>query len=162
MKSVITITLMLCIWQSINGQSKTIPIEIGCQDLNTNNMETTTNSKEAITAVINHYFQGIQLGDTAILGQTFHKDALLFGDINGEPYAKTRNEYLSGVANRVSPEKSGQPFEAKILSVDVINSIAIAKLNVRMYTFNYYNFLTLHETEGKWLIVNKTLTNVID
>jgi hypothetical protein len=31
-----------------------------------------------------------------------------------------------------------------------------------MYTFNYYNFLTLHEIDGKWLIVSKTLTNVKD
>jgi hypothetical protein len=144
-----TIALMLCIQQGINAQK-------------ISTMETTTNSKEAITAVIEQYFKGIQFGDTTLLGQTFHKDALLFGDINGESYAKTRNGYLSGVANRVSPNDSGQAFEAEILSVEVINSIAIAKLHVKMYAFNYYNFLTLHETEGKWLIVNKTLTNVID
>ncbi len=122
----------------------------------------TINNKEAITAVINQYFKGIQFGDTVLLGQTFHKDALLFGDVNGVDYAKTRNEYLSGVANRVSPNDSGQPFDTEIRSIDVINSIAIAKLHVKMYAFNYYNFLTLHEVGGKWLIVNKTLTNVTD
>lgn len=121
-----------------------------------------TSNKDAVTAVINQYFKGIETGDTILLGQTFHPDALLFGDINGTPYFKTRNAYLSGVANRVSPDKSGQPFEAEILSVDVINSIATAKLHVKMYTFNYYNFLTLHETNGHWQIVNKTLTNLID
>lgn len=145
----ITIVLMLCIRQGINAQEINV-------------METTTNSKEVIATVINQYFKGIQFGDTTLLGQTFHKDALLFGDINGEPYAKTRNEYLSGVANRVSPNDSPQPFKAEILSIDFINSIAIAKLHVKMYTFNYYNFLTLHEIDGKWLIVNKTLTNVTD
>ncbi len=145
----ITTAWMLCIWQGIFAQ-------------HLKTMETTTNNTEAIVSVIDQYFKGIETGDTVLLGQTFHKDALLFGDINGEAYAKTRNEYLSGVANRVSPEKSGQPFEAEILSVDVINSIAVAKLHVRMYAFNYYNFLTLHETEGNWLIINKTLTNVID
>ncbi|TSJ40088.1 nuclear transport factor 2 family protein [Fluviicola chungangensis] len=144
-----TIALMLCIRQGISAQILKI-------------METTNNTAAVVT-VINRYFKGIETGDTVLLGQTFHSDALLFGDINGVPYAKTRNEYLSGVANRVSPDKSGQPFEAEILSVEVINSIATAKLHVRMYAFNYYNFLTLHETEkGKWLIVNKTLTNVID
>lgn len=138
---------MLCMWQGVSAQFQ-------------NTMETTSN-KEAITAVIQQYFKGIQTGDTTLLGQTFHPDALLFGDINGTPYAKTRNEYLSGIASRVSPEKSGQSFETEIISVDVINSIATAKLHVKMYAFNYYNFLTLHETDGKWLIVNKTLTNVI-
>lgn len=131
-------------------------------DQNTKFEAMKTTGKEAITAVINQYLKGIETGDTTLLGQTFHKDALLFGDINGTPYAKTRNEYLSGVATRVSPEKSGQPFESEILSIEVINSIAISKLHVRMYAFNYYNFLTLHETAGNWLIVNKTLTNVID
>ena len=145
----LTIAWMLCMWQGIRTQ-------------NFNEMETKTNSLQAITAVIKQYFKGIEMGDTTLLGQTFHRNALLFGDINGVPYAKTRNEYLSGVANRISPEKSGQPFEAEILSLDVINSIATAKLHVRMYTFNYYNFLTLHETAGKWLIVSKTLTNLID
>lgn len=144
-----TIVWMLCMWQGIRAQ-------------NFNEMEIETNSLQAITAVINQYFKGIETGDTTLLGQTFHKDALLFGDINGIPYAKTRNDYLSGVATRVSPEKSGQPFEAEILSVDAINSIATAKLHVRMYSFNYYNFLTLHKTDGSWLIVNKTLTNLID
>ncbi len=121
-----------------------------------------TTSKESITAVIHQYFKGIETGDTTLLGNTFHKDALLFGDINGTPYAKTRNDYLSGVATRISPEKSGQPFESEILFIEVINSIAIVKLHVRMYAFNYYNFLTLHKTNNNWLIVNKTLTNVID
>lgn len=144
-----TFVWMLCMWQGIRAQ-------------NFNEMETKTNSLQVITAVINQYFKGIETGDTTLLGQTFHQNALLFGDVNGVPYAKTRNEYLSGVANRISPEKSGQPFEAEILSLDVINSIATAKLHVKMYTFNYYNFLTLHETAGKWLIVNKTLTNLID
>jgi hypothetical protein len=145
----IIIVWMLCNWQGIHAQQ-----------LNT--METRTNNKEAVKAVIEQYLKGIQFGDTALLAQTFHKDALLFGDINGEPYAKTRNEYLSGVANRVSPNDSDEAFEATIGSIDVINSIAIAKLNVKMYTFNYYNFLTLHEIDGKWLIVSKTLTNVKD
>lgn len=145
----LTIAWMLCIWHGIQAQNRDI-------------MEPKQNKQEAIRAVIHHYFKGIETGDTALLGQTFHPDALLFGDINGTPYAKTRNEYLGGVANRISPAASGQPFEAEILSIDVINSIATAKLHVRMYTFNYYNFITLHETDGKWLIVNKTLTNVID
>lgn len=146
--------LMTIAWMLFTGQ--------GIHAQNLNIMETKTNHQEAITAVIHQYFKGIETGDTTLLGQTFHKDALLFGDINGTPYAKTRNEYLSGVATRVSPEKSGQPFESEILSIEGINSIAIVKLHVRMYAFNYYNFLTLHKTNDNWLIVNKTLTNVID
>ena len=139
---------MFCYLQNVSAQN-TIP------------METTENNK-AIIELVNRYFKGIQSGDTALLKTTFYENAFLFGDVNNEPYAKTLDEYLLGVANRISPNNSGQPFEAEILSIDVINSIAVAKLHVRMYTFNYYNFITLHLMDGKWLIVNKTLTTVND
>lgn len=141
------IALMFCFLQDVSAQYNIV-------------METIVSNQQKVTTVLNEYFKGIQLGDTSLLNSVFYENALLFGDINGEPYAKTVDEYLIGVANRISPSNSGQPFKAEILSVDIINSIAIAKLHVRMYTFNYYNFITLHEMDGKWLIVNKTLTNV--
>lgn len=124
-------------------------------------MNTTEQNKQEITRVLEElYLQGIYKGDTVLLHEAFHPDALLFGDINGTPYAKTARAYIEGVGSRVSPEKSGGPFEPKILSIDVINSIAVAKLNLKMYTFNYYNFITLHQIAGKWVIINKTLTDV--
>jgi hypothetical protein len=107
-----------------------------------------------------YYFKGIYEGNTELLKKVFHKDALLFGDIKDVPYYKTATEYIEGVGKRISPEKSGKEFKAKILSVDVINSIATAKLNVKMYDFNYYNFITFNKINGEWLIVNKTLTDV--
>ncbi|WP_228424251.1 nuclear transport factor 2 family protein [Chryseobacterium geocarposphaerae] len=106
------------------------------------------------------YLKGIYEGNTELLKEIFHKDALLFGDIKGVPYYKTAIQYIEGVGSRVSPEKSGKDFKPTIISIDVINTIATAKLNVKMYDFNYYNFITFHKIDGKWLIVNKTLTDV--
>ena len=108
----------------------------------------------------NYYFKGIFEGNTDLLRKAFHKDALLFGDIKGVPYFKTAEQYIEGVGSRVSPEKSGKPFESKIISIDAVNSIATAKLNVRMYDFNYFNFITFNKINGEWLIINKTLTDV--
>ncbi len=108
----------------------------------------------------NYYFKGIYEGNTELLKKVFYKDALLFGDIQGVPYFKTAQQYIEGVGSRVSPAKSGKDFNAEILSIDVINSIATAKLNVKMYDFNYYNFITFNKINGQWLIVNKTLTDV--
>jgi hypothetical protein len=127
----------------------------------TNIMETNQNQETEIKNVIeNYYFQGIYEGNTELLKKVFYKDALLFGDINGVPYYKTAEQYIEAVGSRVSPENSGKPFEARIISIDVINSIATAKLNEKMYDFNYYNFITFHKINGEWLIVNKTLTDV--
>lgn len=128
---------------------------------NLKNMKTIQASETEIRNVIEHYyFKGIYKGDTELLKKAFYKDALLFGDINGIPYFKTAEQYIEGVGNRVSPEKSGKEFIAEIISVDIINSIAVAKLHVKMYDFNYYNFITFNHIEGKWLIINKTLTHV--
>ncbi|WP_426482500.1 nuclear transport factor 2 family protein [Chryseobacterium sp. R2ACT005] len=128
---------------------------------NVKNMKTNPTPETEIRNVIeNYYFRGIYEGDTDLLRKAFYKGALFFGDVDGVPYFKTADQYIEGVGNRVSPEKSGKDFKAEILSIDIINSIATVKLNVRMYDFNYYNFITFNKIDEKWLIVNKTLTNV--
>ncbi|KAA2223671.1 nuclear transport factor 2 family protein [Chryseobacterium sediminis] len=128
---------------------------------NVKDMKTNQAPETEIRNVIeNYYFKGIYEGNTDLLKKAFYEGALLFGDVDGVPYFKTAEQYIEGVGNRVSPEKSGKGFKAEILSIDVINSIATVKLNVRMYDFNYYNFITFNNIDGRWLIVNKTLTNV--
>ena len=128
---------------------------------NVKNMKTYPTPETEIKNVIeNYYFKGIYEGNTELLKKAFYKGALLFGDVDGVPYFKTAEQYIEGVGNRISPQKSGKDFKAEIISIDVINSIAVAKLHVRMYDFNYYNFITFNHIDGKWFIVNKTLTNV--
>ncbi|MBD0257852.1 MAG: nuclear transport factor 2 family protein [Cytophagales bacterium] len=121
--------------------------------------------EQAATAAIEqalnwYYFQGIYDGNVALLEQVFHPGTLLFGDVKGQPYAKTLAEYLDGVAHRTSPHDSGKPYETEIIRIDVVNTIAVAKVRVKMYEFNYYDLLSFHELEGKWLVVNKMLTHV--
>ncbi|GAA5082697.1 hypothetical protein GCM10023210_00340 [Chryseobacterium ginsengisoli] len=119
-----------------------------------------TQEAEIKNVIENYYFKGIYEGNTELLRKAFYKDALLFGDIKGVPYFKTAAQYIEGVGSRVSPQKSGKDFKPTIISIDVINSIATAKLNVKMYDFNYYNFITFNKINGEWFIVNKTLTDV--
>ena len=84
----------------------------------------------------------------------------VFGDVKGQPYAKTLDQYLDGVRNRQSPKDSGKPFKGEIVSLKVVNSIAIAEVKVKMYDFNYHEFLSFHKLDGKWLIVNKMISDV--
>jgi hypothetical protein len=116
---------------------------------------------KAITEVVeNYYFKGIYEGDEILLGSIFHPGSLLFGDVKGQPYFKTVDLYLDGVKNRQSPKDSGKPFKGEILNIKVANSIAIAEINVKMYDFNYRDFLSFHKIDGKWIIVNKMLTDI--
>lgn len=115
----------------------------------------------AITQVLEDvYFKGIYNGDTNILSQIYHPGTLLFGDVKGQPYAKTLEVYLDGVAHRQSPKDSGRPFKGEVLSVSVVQSIAIAEVKVKMYEFNYHEFLSFHKIDGEWLIVNKMISDV--
>ncbi|GGF03627.1 hypothetical protein GCM10011518_10940 [Flavobacterium limi] len=132
----------------------------GIKAQNTIKMDNQTEVAAITAAIENYYFKGIYEGDEKLLGSIFHPGTLLFGDVKGEPYFKTIDLYLEGVKNRQSPKDSGKPFKGEILNIKVVNSIAVAELNLKMYDFNYRDFLSFHKINGKWLIVNKMLTDL--
>lgn len=126
-------------------------------------METNQQDSLAITQVLeNYYFKGIYEGDISTLKQVYNPGTLLFGDVKGQPYAKTLDQYLDGVAHRQSPKDSGKPFKGTIIAINVVNSIAVATVHVKMYEFNYDEFLSFHKIENRWLIVNKMITDVAE
>ena len=55
---------------------------------------------------------------------------------------------------------SGKPFKGSIISIEIINSIAIAKVSVQMYEFNYSELLSFHRIDDKWVIVNKMISDI--
>ena len=127
---------------------------------NLKKMETNQDSLAITQALKDYYFKGIYEGDINTLKPIYHPGTLLFGDVKGQPYAKTLDQYLDGVAHRQSVKDSGKPFKGTIVSIDVINSIAVAKVHVKMYDFNYDEFLSFHKIDNRWLIVNKMITDV--
>ena len=161
--------MWMVVWElvetSINMKILLLTAFLSCTMLvlkaqNSKKVETTQDSI-AITQVLeDHYFKGIYEGDTNMLRQIFSPGTLLFGDVKGQPYAKTLDQYLDGVGHRQSPKESGKPFKGTIISLDVVNSIAVAKLHVKMYDFEYDEFISFHRFDGYWLIVNKMITDI--
>jgi hypothetical protein len=129
---------------------------------NLKKMETNQDSLVISRALEDYYFKGIYEGDINALGNILNPGTLLFGDVKGLPYAKTLDQYFDGVAHRQSPKDSGKPFKGTIISVDVVNSIAVAKVSVKMYEFNYNEFLSFHKINNRWMIVNKMITDVTE
>jgi len=119
-----------------------------------------TDSAEIVRILNDVYFKGIYEGDTSLLHTIYYPGTLLFGDAAGKPYFKTIAQYLDGVKNRQSPKDSGKPFKGEIISIEIINSIAVAKVHVKMYDFNYFELLSFHKLDGKWVIVNKMIADV--
>ena len=106
------------------------------------------------------YFKGIYEGDVDLLKNAYYENTMLFGDVQGKPYFKTLAQYLDGVKNRQSVKDSGKPFNTNIISIEVVNSIAVARVQVKMYDFNYSELLSFHKFDDKWLIVNKMISDV--
>ena len=124
-------------------------------------METTQADSAAISqALEDYYLKGIYEGDLATLNQIYYPGTLLFGDVKGQPYFKTLDQYFDAVKNRQSPKDLEKPFKGEIISISIINSIAIAELKVKMYDFYYHEFLSFHKINGKWLIVNKMMSDI--
>ena len=124
-------------------------------------MENNKQDVAAITGMLeDYYFKGIYEGNLDLLNQVYYTGTLLFGDVKGQPYAKTLDDYLDGVKNRQSPKDSGKPFKGEVISVEVVNTIAIARVTLKMYDFNYCEYLSFHKLDGRWLIVNKMISDL--
>jgi len=148
MKILLLTAWLSCSWWGIRAQ-------------NNITMSTQQQDSLAISQVLEKsYLPGIYVGDVKLLRTIYHPGTLLFGDVKGQPYAKSLEQYLDGVAHRQSPKDSGKPFEGEIVSIRVVNSIAVAEMQVKMYDFNYHEFLSFHKIDGKWLIVNKMISDV--
>jgi hypothetical protein len=119
------------------------------------------NKVQNVINVIEDYFYGVYLGDLEKLRNAFHPQTILYGDINGEPYLKTLEEYLEGVKNRKSPKEVGEDFKMKIVNIDFFGNNAIAKLCVPIFGIKYTDYLSLTTVDEKWKIVNKLFTNDI-
>lgn len=118
------------------------------------------NAHQKILDALQTYFESIFTGDVARLRSVFHPQAALFGEVKGQPYRKLLEEYLTAVANRQSPQQLGEDFRMKALSVEVLDHIGLVKTHCQMLGFNYIDYLSFVEADGKWLIVNKTFTHV--
>ena len=115
----------------------------------------------AIAETLDLYFKGIYEGDvTLLMDQVYYPGTLLFGDVKGQPYFKTLSQYLEGVKNRQSPKDSGKPFKGEIISIEIVNSIAVAKVRVQMYDFIYSELLSFHKLDNRWVIVNKMISDI--
>ncbi len=113
-----------------------------------------------IENLIATYFMGIFNGDVAKLETCFDKNVHIYGDIKGVEYFKSIKEYLDGVQNRQSPKDLDESFQMKIIGIDIMGEIAMAKLQVPMLGYNYYDYISLARMDKNWKIVNKIFTHV--
>ncbi|WP_298899155.1 nuclear transport factor 2 family protein [uncultured Psychroserpens sp.] len=113
-----------------------------------------------IEQVITNYFEGIFYGDANKLETCFTDNAIIYGDINGTAYKKSREEYIDGVKNRQSPNELNETFKMETIGIDIIGNVAMVKVHLPMLGYNYYDYLSLTTIDNDWKIVNKIFSNV--
>ncbi|HEY1197007.1 nuclear transport factor 2 family protein [Flavobacterium sp.] len=123
-------------------------------------MKSSDTKESSIRAVLTNYFNGIYNGDVPLLQSVFYSQAIIGFDLSGETHFKTLNQYLEGVKNRKSPKELGEEFKMKIISLEIINNTAMAKVQVPIFEYDYYDFLSLIVVDGKWVISNKLASKV--
>ncbi len=119
-----------------------------------------TENVKKIEQLITNYFEGIFYGEADKLESCFTSNAIIYGDINGAPYKKSREEYVNGVKNRQSPSELNETFKMETIGIDVIGNIAMVKVHLPMLGYNYYDYLSLNKIDNDWKIVNKIFSNV--
>lgn len=122
--------------------------------------ETRRHRQQDVLDVVDRYFEGLYIGDVALLKAIFHPQAVLFGEVKGQPYLKPIAEYLEIIANRASPRDLGEPFRMEALAVEVLGDVAYARVHSPMLGGNYFDYLALVRQDDRWLIVNKLFTHV--
>jgi hypothetical protein len=110
----------------------------------------------AIETILQGYFDGLYHGDVTKLISIFHPDAWL----KAPGVRRSLTQWLVNVSSRSAPAELNKPFAFKILSIDVVQDQAMAKIHCPLFDFNYIDFLGLLKEDGKWKIVTKMYTDV--
>jgi hypothetical protein len=116
----------------------------------------TTDDLVAIEVIIQDYFHGLYYGDVSKLTSIFHPDVWL----KAPGVRHSLVQWLKNVAVRSTPAELNKPFLFKILSIDVVQDQAMAKIHCPLFDFNYIDFLGLLKEQGKWQIVTKMYTDI--
>jgi hypothetical protein len=122
-----------------------------------NEMSSTEN--EAVIETVNHYLAGLQNADTAKehLEQAFYSSTNLHTlDGEGNLQFMPRDALVAYASSGELPSHEG-----KILSVEVTNDMAFAKVHLNMPDRHFYDYLTLLKINSGWRIVSKTFTTVM-
>lgn len=120
------------------------------------------NLSKEISECIEKYANGIYLGDVKMLAAAFHPAANLIGEVKGEPYHRTLQDYLQIVALRKSPQELGEENKIRILFAEQQGEIALVKVSCPIFEFNYVDYLSLVRMGSTWVIASKVFTHAED
>lgn len=115
---------------------------------------TATNVREydAIAKVVQHYIDGAKSGKGEDMKPAFHKDATIYGYVGPDLLAGP----IQLLFDWNDANGAATDLEARITSIDIINTVATVRLELDNWTgHRFTDLFTLLKVDGQWLIMNK-------
>ncbi len=107
---------------------------------------------DSIAKTVQHYIDGAKSGNGDDMKPAFHKDATIFGYAGADLFAGPIQQLFDW------NDENGPAAElqARIASIDVVDTIATVRLELNNWTGSRYTDLfTLLKVDGEWKIMNK-------
>lgn len=109
----------------------------------------------AVRAAVEHYFRGHATGDGSHFAKVFHPDAKLFWvGADGQVMQRTAADYIKGASGKPAADEAQR--RRRIASVDITGNTAMVKVVLDYPATTFTDYFSMVETNGTWLIVNKT------
>ncbi len=116
------------------------------------NVPTNVSEYDVIAKVVQHYIDGGKSGKGEDMEPAFHKDATIFGYAGADLFAGP----IQRLFDWVDESDPATRLEARITSVDVVDSVATVRLELDNWIGSRYtDMFTLLKVDGQWKIMNK-------
>ncbi len=107
---------------------------------------------DAIAKVVQHYIDGAKSGKGEDMKPAFHKDATIYGYVGPDLFAGP----IQLLFDWNDENGAATDLEARIASIDVIETVATVRLELDNWTgHRFTDLFTLLKVDGQWLIMNK-------
>jgi len=108
-------------------------------------------AETVIRSMVAAYFQGLHRGESDRLAPLFHRDCVL----KTPGLRRDMATWLSDVASRPIPQLIGQPFDYRIIWLEIEGDQAMVKVHCPLPHGNFVDYLGFLKEDNVWKIVNK-------
>lgn len=116
------------------------------------NTKSNLSEYDAIAEVIQRYIDGARSGKGDDMKPAFHEGATIFGYAGDDLFAGP----IQGLFDWNDDNGPASELEARIASIDVVETVATVRLELDNWTgARFTDLFTLLKVDGEWKIINK-------
>ena len=111
---------------------------------------------KAVKKILEDYYNSMYWSDGNLVRKIFHEDAKITGYLSDKLLRQSVEDFASFVANQIpSPKDKDDPKIFEIITLDVGDTTAVAKVRDNYIGIIFIDILSLIKTQSGWMIYNK-------